>query len=161
MRTSFSHAFRSLRRAPGFVALAALSIGVGIGLSTSVYAMIDRLMHPLTPYPHVEQLYRIQGYGYSYKRDPTAAQLLDVWPHGGAFASVTMESFGAMDVADANGIIGSGFYDRVAPNYFDVFGVRPRLGRVFRPDEAASQDAIVVSDAFWRTHFRGRENIGD
>ncbi|MGH7654721.1 MAG: FtsX-like permease family protein, partial [Gemmatimonadaceae bacterium] len=42
-----------------------------------------------------------------------------------------------------------------------VFGVRPRLGRVFRPDEAASQDAIVVSDAFWRTHFRGRENIGD
>lgn len=160
MRRSFANAVRSLRRAPGFVALATLSIGVGIGLSTSVYAMIDRLMHPLTPYPHVDELYRIQGYGYSSPRGPTPAQLFDAWPRGGAFAAVTVQS-SAPSYIDANGIQDQRWYSRVAPNFFDVLDVRPRLGRVFRPDEPVSQNTVVVSDALWRSRFRDRSTIGD
>lgn len=161
MSLSFVHALRSLRRAPGFVALATLSIGVGIGLSTSVYAMIDRLMHPLTPYPKVDELYTIQGYGYSWRVGPTGGQLFDLWPRGGVFTDVTMEAFGRDDLADANGIVDTRRYNRVAPNFFDVLGVRPRLGRVFRPDEQGSQNAIIVSDGFWRAHFKNRATIGD
>ncbi|MFI5233746.1 MAG: ABC transporter permease [Gemmatimonadales bacterium] len=161
MRRTFVHAVRSLRRAPGFVALATLSIGVGIGLSTSVYAMIDRLMHPVTPYPNVDQLYRIQGYGYSSRTGPTAGQLLDLLPRGGVFTAATMQSFKRTELADANGIIDERRYDLVAPNFFDVVGVRPRLGRVFRDDERAGQNAIVVSDQFWRSRFRDRREIGD
>jgi putative ABC transport system permease protein len=161
MRRTFAHAVRSLRRAPGFVALATLSIGVGIGLSTSVYAMIDRLMHPLTPYPNVDELYRIQGYGFSQRTGPTAGQLLDLLPRGGAFAAATVQAFSRTDLADANGIVDTRWSDLVAPNFFDVLGVRPRLGRVFRDDERAGQNAIVVSDAFWRSRFRDRSEIGD
>ncbi len=161
MHTTLSHAFRSLRRAPGFVALATLSIGVGIGLSTSVYAMIDRLMHPLTPYPNIEELYRIQGYGYSARTGPAAGQLLELLPRGGPFAAVTMQAFRRTDLADANGILDTRWSDLVAPNFFEVLGVRPRLGRVFRDDERAGQNVIVVSDAFWRSRFRDRSEIGD
>ena len=161
MRTALSHAIRSLRRAPAFVALATLSIAIGIGVSTSVYAMIDKLMHPLTPYPNVDELYRIQGYGYSERTGPTAGQRLELLPRGGAFAAVTMEAFGGNQLADANGIIDQRFYNFVAPNYFDVLGVRPRLGRVFRSDERAAQNAIIVGDRFWRSRFRDRTEIGD
>ena len=46
----------------------------------------------------------------------------------------------------------------VTPNYFDVFGVEPRIGRVFHPAE--SREAVVVlADAFWRDHFAGDPGI--
>ena len=53
-------ASRSLRRAPGFVAIAALSLGAALGLSTSVFALIDAMRHPESPYSKVDQLYAIQ-----------------------------------------------------------------------------------------------------
>jgi putative ABC transport system permease protein len=156
----FQHAFRSLRRAPGFVALATLSTGVGIGLSTSVYAMIDRLMHPLTPYANVDELFRPQVYGYSPRRGPTNTQLLDELARGGVFGAVTMQSPNS-GYLDASGIQDVRWYSRVAPNFFEVLGVRPRLGRVFTPDEMGTQNVAVVSDAVWRSRFRGRRAIGD
>ena len=160
MHQALLHSLRSLRRAPGFVALATLSTGVGIGLSTSVYAMIDRLMHPLTPYANVDQLFRIQGYGYSPRRGPTTAQLFEALPRAGAFAAATMQAPGS-SYLDASGIQDQRRYARVAPNFFDVLGVRPRLGRVFRPDEMGTQNVAVISDALWRSRFRGRRAIGD
>jgi len=160
MRHTLSHALRSLRRAPGFVALATLSIGVGIGLSTSVYAMIDRLMHPLTPYPNVEELYRIQGYGFSSRQGPNSGELFDMWPRGGAFTAVTMES-AASSFVDASGIQDERWYARVAPNFFEVLGVRPRMGRVFSSDDIGSQSTVVISNALWRSRFRNRDAIGD
>lgn len=123
--------------------------------------MIDRLMHPLTPYQNVDELFRIQSYGYSGRNGPTAGQLLDLWPRGGAFSAVTMQAFGVTELVETNGIVDSRRVDRVAPNFFDVLGVRPRLGRVFRNDEQGSQNAIVVSDEFWRSRFKDRQAIGD
>ena len=161
VRQSFVHALRTLRRAPGFVALAVLSVGVGIGISTSAYAMIDRLMHPLSPYRNVDELFRIQSYGYSLRNGPTAAQLRDIWPRGGLFSATTIYGYGGQGLADANGILDPRRYDRVAPNFFDVVGARPRLGRTFREEERRAQNAIVVSDAFWRSRFKDRTEIGD
>jgi putative ABC transport system permease protein len=48
----------------------------------------------------------------------------------------------------------------VTPQYFDVFGVTPILGRTFRPDDPASQpDAVVLSESFWRRRFAGDPSI--
>src|ERR1017187_4280005 len=51
---------RSLRRAPGFVAIATLSLGAALGLSTSVFALIDSMRRPESPYRRVDQLYTVQ-----------------------------------------------------------------------------------------------------
>ncbi len=153
-------AIRSLRRAPAFAALAVLSIGIGIGLSTSVYAMIDRLTHPLTAYANVDELFRIQAYGYAPGRGLTTARLFDAIPRGGQIAAVTMQT-PQQSVVDASGIQDQRWYSRVAPNFFDVLGVPPRLGRVFRKDEMASQSAVIISDGLWRSRFRSRSVIGD
>src|SRR5471030_1299355 len=50
---------RSLRRAPGFVAIATLSLGAALGMSTSVFALIDSMRHPKSPFGQVDQLYLI------------------------------------------------------------------------------------------------------
>ncbi|MDE3217654.1 MAG: hypothetical protein KGO03_14695, partial [Gemmatimonadota bacterium] len=43
-------ALRSLRRSPGFVAIAVLSLGLAIGLNTTTLAMMDAILHPYVPY---------------------------------------------------------------------------------------------------------------
>jgi predicted permease len=50
---------------------------------------------------------------------------------------------------------------RVSPGYFDVLGIQPELGRVFRPDEDApgANRVIVLSHAFWQMRFDGDPNI--
>ena len=67
---------RSLRRAPGFVAIATLSLGAALGMSTSVFALIDAMTHPVSPYSHVEQLFNVRVFGNA-KISPSAKDVQD------------------------------------------------------------------------------------
>ena len=49
-------ALRSLRRSPAFVAIAVLSLGLAIGLNTTMFALIDAIRRPYVPYAHPEEL---------------------------------------------------------------------------------------------------------
>src|ERR1035437_6669041 len=65
---TLAHASRSLRRAPGFVAIATLSLGTALGLSTSVFALIDTMTHPRSPFRHVEELFELHVFGSARTR---------------------------------------------------------------------------------------------
>src|SRR5271170_3595753 len=65
---------RSLRRAPGFVAIATLSLGAALGMSTSVFALIDAMTHPVSPYRDVDQLFEVNVFG-SAKISPSATDM--------------------------------------------------------------------------------------
>src|SRR6266478_4250638 len=56
-------ALRSLRRSPGFVAIAVLSLGLAIGLNTTTYALFDAIREPAIPYYHPEELFSVGMYG--------------------------------------------------------------------------------------------------
>ena len=58
--TAFGRVVRSLRRSPGFVAIATISMGVALGIATSVFAVMDAMTHPTPPFRDVEQLYRVE-----------------------------------------------------------------------------------------------------
>src|SRR5262245_12380572 len=49
-------AARSLRRSPGFVAVALATMAVGIGVSTALFSAVDRVLLRPLPYPHAERL---------------------------------------------------------------------------------------------------------
>src|SRR5580704_11629875 len=67
---------RSLRRAPGFVAIATLSLGAALGMSTSVFALIDAMTHPVSPYAHSEQLFEVRVFSF-VRLGPSAAEVHD------------------------------------------------------------------------------------
>src|SRR5207245_11601055 len=53
-------ALRVLRKAPGFAAVAILTIAIGIGATTAIFSVVDATLLHALPYPHAEQLVRIE-----------------------------------------------------------------------------------------------------
>ncbi|HEX8944471.1 MAG TPA: ABC transporter permease [Gemmatimonadaceae bacterium] len=155
-------ALRMLHHAPGFTTVAVLTIALGIGATTAIFSVVDAtLLHPL-PYPHAEQLVRIEddlvGVG---ARDVgmSTPEWRDL-EHSGVFAYVSPTWF------DDNNLTGLSRAQRVgllivAPNYFALLGVKPQLGSVFSPTDATPgfNEQVVISDGLWKRAFGGDSNV--
>ena len=152
-------ALRSLRRSPGFTLAAVLTLALGIGANTAVFSMIRGVLLRPLPYEHGERLV--------YLTQPA--------PLGG----VANARFSPVELADyrqgSRGLdqlveyhsmpfilLGRGEPRRVqtgvvSANYFDVLGVRPLLGRAFRPgeDQAGAEPVLVLSHGFWQNQLGG------
>ena len=59
-------ALRSLRRAPGFVVIATVTLGMGIALTSTTYSLIDSVQHPYVPYKQPERLFRVLTWGTGF-----------------------------------------------------------------------------------------------
>jgi len=152
-----SRSLRSLRRAPGFVAIATLSLGAALGLSTAVFALIDAMTHPRSPLRDVGQLYELVIAGRP--RVPLERRELE-----GALSAIGgIERYasgrwiwGDVETGETVARIG---YLIARPGYFELLGVRPRLGRLPTQPGDAQAGVAVVSDGLWRLRFGNRNRI--
>src|ERR1019366_4204159 len=148
---------RSLRRAPGFVAIATLSLGAALGLSTSVFALIDSMRHPESPFRKVDQLYtintRLWSQPYPTRRDVDEgiASLTGLTGHSSSRFDYTNIEFN--DGGERQGIL----YTR--SGFFEVLDVHPRIGRLPGPADIAGKNVALVSDALWRRRFGNRARL--
>src|SRR6267378_7408730 len=158
------YALRVLRNAPGFTAMAILTIALGIGATTAIFSVVDAtLLHPL-PYPQPEQLVSIRD-------DFTGVGAQDVgmsqpeWQdlqHSGIFEYVSPTWF------DENNLTGLSQPARVrllivAPNYFALLGVKPQSGRAFNPEDHSPGliPEALISDGLWKRAFGSDPHILD
>jgi predicted permease len=162
MGSDIRYQLRLLRKNPGFTAVAILTIALGIGATTAIFSVVDAtLLHPL-PYPQPEQLVSIAddlpGVG---AQDVGMSQ--PEWQDlqgSGIFEYVSPTWF------DENNLTGSSRPARVrllivAPNYFALLGVKPRLGRIFNPEDyrPGLTLEILISDGLWKRAFGGDPHI--
>ncbi len=150
---------RSLRRAPGFVAIATLSLGAALGMSTSVFALIDAMTHPVSPYRDVDQLFEVNVFG-SAKISPSAADMREALAGIAGIEKLATVSWGYPDVEAGDQLSKVGVA-QTHSGFFEMLGARPRLGRIPSPDEAQRGNVAVVSDNFWKLHYANRREIGD
>ncbi|HEV8409588.1 MAG TPA: ABC transporter permease, partial [Gemmatimonadaceae bacterium] len=150
---------RSLRRAPGFVAIAALSLGAALGMSTSVFALIDAMTHPVSPYAHSEQLFEVRVFSF-VRHGPSASELHDGLAGIPGVKAVTSSTSSWLDVEAGESIV-KVMVASTGTGFFDVLAARPRLGRLASPDEMNAQSVALVSDDFWKQQFGNRSAIGD
>jgi predicted permease len=158
------YALRMLCKSPGFAAITILTIALGIGATTSIFSVIDAaLLHPL-PYPQPDQLVSVEdnlpGIG---ARDVGMSQ--PEWQdlqHSGIFEYVSPAWF------DENNLTGTSQPARVrilivAPNYFELLGVKPQLGRAFHPDDHSPGLLleVLISDGLWKRAFGSDPHILD
>ncbi len=152
------YALRTLGRNPGFTAVALLTLALGIGANTAMFSVVyGVLLRPL-PYPEPESMIEISGIlrGRPLEAGFTA-NAFDYWKqHRDPFESV------AASVGQGFNLVGAGQAERiralrVSPQFFQVFGVRPILGREFIPDDdrAGGPDVAVLNYSLWREHFNG------
>src|SRR5438477_1890780 len=153
---------RMLRKSPGFTAVAVLTIAVGIGATTAIFSVVDAaLLRPL-PYAQPEQLVSIEDDlpGISAKDVGMSEPEWQDFQHSGIFEFVSPAWY------DDNNLIGSSKPTRVsllivAPDYFAVHGVKPRLGRGFDPENhnPGFTEEVVISDDLWRRDFGSDPHI--
>lgn len=140
----FHGAARSLRRAPGFTALVVAVLGVGIGLNTSAYALIEAyLLRPL-PFPEPDRLVRVET--------PSEAV---TWTHSDEVFELAVASdldgFTLLDDGPPEVVLGAW----VTPTFFPLYGVRPAIGRPFSLEEgqAGGRPVAVISHALWSSRY--------
>lgn len=150
------YAVRTLLRSPAFTAAAVLTLALGIGANTAVFSVINGVLLQPLPYEEGDDLVLLRQHaplvgfddmGVSVQelrdyreRNRTLSGLVEyhsLWftlLHGGQPERVQ------------SGVVSS--------NFFQVMGIRPLLGRVFLPGEAA-EPVLVLGHEFWQRRFGG------
>ncbi len=158
------YGLRQLRRNPGFTVVAVVTLALGIGANTTIFSVINAVLIRPLPYPHSNQLVelmRTNKFGYP-QQTVTASEFLYWKEHSTDFDGVA-----AFDGLSAGYSLTSGPLPehvdglRVSSDYFRVFGVHPRVGRSFTPDESrpGGPNAVVISDGLWKQLFNGKASI--
>ncbi len=156
-------ATRNLARAPGFTTLAALTLGLGIGMSVAVWSVVDTVLVEPLPYPDADRLVQVQmtepasgpeGYPMS------ALDYLDYAQRNHTFtamAATFRENLNLTGGASPERVSGTW----VSASFFSVMGVAPRLGRGFgAADDAPGRDLVaVISHGLWQRRFGGSPGV--
>ena len=159
----FRYARRQFRKAPGFSAIAALTLALGIGATTAIFSVVSGVLLKPLPYREPDRIVQLWGLtskgGQLHFADPTFD---DVAAQNRSFSSLA-EYASYTSTFTANG---DAFPARVAivtRGFFDVFALRPAAGRFFVAEEQrlGASPAVVISYAFWQRQFGGsRSAIG-
>jgi predicted permease len=156
------YAFRTLRRSPGFAAIAIATMALGVGATTAIFSVIDAtLLHPL-PYPNPQELVRVEdslpGIG-SQAVGISIPELKDL-QSSGIFQYVAITGFGSVNLTGSAQPARIAFRP-VTPAYFAVLGVDAQLGRTFDPHDTnpSFNLEVVISDGLWKRAFGGDPNI--
>ena len=130
------HSFRTLIKSPGFTIVAVLALALGIGANTAIFSVIDRaLLRPL-PFPDSERIMRLQRQYPNGAGPSVSIPKFMAWKKGQSFQSMAAYDFGSVGMN-----LGAGDKRNpvdavhVTSQFFDVFGVKPILGRTFTPQE--------------------------
>ncbi len=148
---------RQLRAGRGFTAVAAVTLGLGIGATTAIYSMLDAMLWNPVVLPHAEQLVvvlqAVPGQPHFWSA-AAPADIDDVRQNSAVLDSLASWRLGSVNLVDSGGEALRVDATRVTTNLFDVAGISPELGRTFRAGEERERE-VVLGDSLWRRRFGG------
>ena len=164
-RDDIRFAIRQLMAAPGFTVVAVLTLALGIGVNSAIFALVDAaLLRPL-PLPQPDRLVMVW-------ESSDAAPRTRVSPHNMVDWSARSRTFerlggyipnvGGMVMAGADGTAETVPRQWVTSGIFEALGVQPIVGRTFRPsddEEGTKSRFVVLNERFWRTRFGGDPSV--
>jgi putative ABC transport system permease protein len=154
-------AARHARRSPGYTALTLATLGLGIGLTTAVFTLVDRVVLRDLPFFHPQQLVALRS------TDSTGAEVVVVssanwidWKEQSETLEATAIHFprriGIASGEDAFRVAGQ----VVSSSFFDVLRVPMLVGRPFTEDDLdAGESVAVVSEGLWRRAMGANPNL--
>jgi predicted permease len=157
-----AYGLRTLRRSPAFAVTAFIAIALGIGASTAVFSVVDRVLFRSLPYPHPEQLVSVGMLAPSADKNEffMVPAYLQLEKYQTPFSS--MAAFGFIsdcDLTEESPVrLQCALVDA---SYLPTFGIRPLVGRNFTQAEDVPHAAKValLTFAFWKSRFAGRTDV--
>lgn len=159
------YALRQLARAPGFAAVALLTLTLGMGANTAFFSVLYGVVLRQPPYPGAERLVSLHnvragepGNGGRLSR----AEFRDYQERQRAFEGVAASDLGRSTLTST--VSGEVLAERVkvsrvTPNLFPILGVTPARGRGIAAGDEHGGPVAVVSDGLWRSQFGSAADI--
>jgi putative ABC transport system permease protein len=161
LRSEIRWAFHYLKRRPGLTLGVVLTLTAAIGAASTAFGLAEAVIWRTLPFADEERLVFVweesKRDGVPQPSRVTGARYAAWREVRGPFASTAL--FGAAGFTIESAAGGQSIRGvRVSPSYFDTLGLRPAIGRGFRPqDERAGHERVVVlSSGFWHRHLGGR-----
>jgi predicted permease len=156
-------AMRQRRRAPGLALMAVLTLALGIGLTTAVFAVLNGVLFQPLPYPEPERLVSLQSVdsmgGPVFR--VSSANWADWNDQNRTLESSAMHQSGRVSLL-VNGEALRADVQSVTSDFFDVLQARFVAGRSFTDDDVADRRLVVIlTEGFWRSTLGGQpiENV--
>lgn len=159
--TDIRFALRQLRRNPGFATIIILTLAIGIGANTTIFSWTRAiLLNPLPGAADPDRVVALESITASGDWTPTShLDFRDLRDHSKLVQSMaaTYPSALAVGMKGTDEDVERTWGEIVSGNYFDVLGIQPELGRFFqgheRDDDQNSDAVVVISHAFWASHY--------
>jgi putative ABC transport system permease protein len=149
-------AWRAIARRPAFTALVVLTLALGIGVNSAVFALVDAVLLRPLPYRDPARLafvwqtlpehnvFELEATPFDY----------DAWRQVRGFSQIALVATDAVTLTGGENperVRGS----RVTASLMPMLGIAPQIGRAFAPAEDASgtQPVVIVSDGLWRRRY--------
>ena len=150
------YALRWMARSPGFSAVAILSLGLGVGVNTAMFSLVDSLLFRPLPVVAPERLVDVFTSGGDGDEYATTSyqDYLDLKAQNTVFTDMIGYSpmMAPLSLGDRSRIT---LGQIVTSNYFSMLGVQAALGRVLVPadDEPGAERVVVLSHLMWQREF--------
>ncbi len=155
------YAARRLRQSPGFTAVGALTLALGIGASTAIFSAVNPILFAPLPYPHPERVTMVwESQGSGSRQYPSFGTYYGLSERSRSFEALAVVKpwqptmIGGNQPERFEG-------QRVTPAYFRALGMPPALGRDFRASDDLPDGprVVILSDVLWRARFAGDRAI--
>ena len=157
------YAARAVRRQPGFATVAILTLALGIGANSAIFALVDAtLLRPL-PFGDPDRIVMLYERSATSPRDAVSPLNMTDWNGRNRTFEVIagyIDGVGGMVMTGADGLAENVSRQWVTAGFFDALGIRPVAGRTFLPeDDARRASVVVLSEAFWQSRFNADPDI--
>src|SRR5215475_4801085 len=157
--------FRTLRKTPGFTAIAIITLALGIGANTAIFSVIENVLLRPLPYTNPESLVEIWNTYPGFEDvSLSSGDYFDF--HRDAKSFSAMGAYG--EISQGFNLTGVGEPERVqatiaSSDLFPMLGIRSAIGRTFLPEEdkAGGASVLLLSHRYWQRRFGADPSVLD
>ncbi|HET9400674.1 MAG TPA: ABC transporter permease, partial [Candidatus Acidoferrales bacterium] len=155
---------RTLRKAPGFTAIAILALALGIGATTAIFSVADAFLFKPIHLPDPEHLVMVGELAPGQVTDINSvapANFRDWKEQATSFESIVPYSWDDLNLTSSGGLPEKVQGFQVGANFFTLCGVQPILGRTFvnGEDQPGHDGVVVLTQKLWERRFGSDPNI--
>ena len=156
------YAARTLWKAPGYAAVAVLTLGLGIGANAAIFSVVNGVLFAPLPYANGQRLMLIDQSAPLANQPNFGVSIKELYDYRDQLRSVDFDGLVEFHQMSFD-LLRRGEPDRVATgvvshNFFDVLGIRPILGRTFvdADDDEGAEAVLVLGHEYWHVALRRR-----